>query len=96
MVHANTLSSTLQQLAAGISVAVAAIALRLGDALRGSFGHAGSPHFPYAFAFVVLDLLLVPALVEAGRLPRSAGAGIGGGAGNRKRGRRSTTMRSVE
>jgi EmrB/QacA subfamily drug resistance transporter len=97
MVHANTLSSTLQQLAAGISVAVAAIALRLGDALRGSFGHAGSPHFPYAFAFVVLDLLLVPALIEAGRLPRSAGAGIGGGAGKPgKPGRRSTTMRSVE
>jgi EmrB/QacA subfamily drug resistance transporter len=91
MVHANTLSSTLQQLAAGIAVAAAAIALRLGDAVRASFGHPGSAHFPYAFAFVVLDLLLVPALIEAGRLPRSAGAGIGGGAG-----KRSTNMRSVD
>jgi EmrB/QacA subfamily drug resistance transporter len=90
MVHANTLSATVQQLASGISIAVAASALRLGDAVRALFGQAGSVHFPYAFAFVAVTLLLVPALIEAVRLPRTAGAGIGGGAG-----KRATNIREV-
>ncbi len=91
MVHANTLSATVQQLASGISIAVAASALRLGDAARSLFGQAGSVHFPYAFAFVVVMVVLVPALIEAVRLPRTAGAGIGGGAG-----KRATNIREVQ
>jgi hypothetical protein len=89
--HANTLSSTLQQLAAGLGVAAGALALRLGDGLRGPLGQRASLHLPYTIAFALIAALLVPALVETWRLPRSAGAAIGGGAG-----RGSTSMRNVQ
>jgi EmrB/QacA subfamily drug resistance transporter len=82
MVHANTLSATLQQLAAGLAVAAAALALRLGDSLTGPLGHAGSGHVPYTIAFVAIAALLIPAAIETWRLPASAGVAIGGGARN--------------
>jgi EmrB/QacA subfamily drug resistance transporter len=90
MVHANTLSSTLQQLAAGLAIAAGALALRLGEALRGPFGRSGSPHFAYAVAFIAVAALLLPAAIEVWRLPHTAGVKIGGGAG-----KRGTTIRKV-
>jgi EmrB/QacA subfamily drug resistance transporter len=83
MVHANTLFATVQQLSSGLAVAAGAVALRLGEAVRTPLGHPGSRHFPYTVAFVVVALVLLPAIVETLRLPRSAGATIGGGVGKR-------------
>lgn len=78
MTHANTLASTLQQVASGLGVAAAAIALRFGDAVKGALGHPASAHAAYSVAFVVLACLLVPSFIESWRLPASAGAAIGG------------------
>ena len=69
MTDANTLASTLQQVAAGFGVAVGAVALRLGDSFAigsGSFG----------FAFGVLAVLTALATVEALLLSRTAGENI--------------------
>jgi EmrB/QacA subfamily drug resistance transporter len=69
MTDANTLASTLQQVAAGFGVAVGAMALRLGDSFAigsGSFG----------FAFGVLAVLTALATVEALLLSRTAGENI--------------------
>ena len=90
--HANTLSSTLQQLAAGLGVAAGALALRLGGALRDAARAAGSAA-PALHDRVRRSWRRCSsrALVEAWRLPRSAGAAIGGGAG-----RGGTSMRKVQ
>ena len=69
MADANTLSSTLQQIAVGLGVAVGALGLRLGGALTGVSGSVGS----YRIAFALLAVLMVLPLVEAARLTRSAG-----------------------
>ena len=69
MTDANTLASTLQQLAAGFGVAVGAAALRLGDSFASGSGAFG-------FAFAVLALLTALATVEGLLLSRSAGENI--------------------
>lgn len=73
MTHANTLSSTVQQLAQGLGIAVGALALRAGELVAGP-----SPLAAYRVAFAVLGLLAVAAALEAAGLPRDAGARIGG------------------
>jgi EmrB/QacA subfamily drug resistance transporter len=65
MTPANTLSSTLQQTAAGFGVAVAAVVLRAAAGLGGSG--------PYAVAFWVVAALLVVACVEGLLMSRTAG-----------------------
>ena len=69
MTDANTLASTLQQVAAGFGIAVGAVALRLGDGFATAAGAFG-------FAFCVLAVLMAFATVEALVLSRSAGANI--------------------
>jgi MFS family permease len=69
MTDANTLASTLQQVALGFGVAVGAVALRLGDVLSG-----GGNSFPFAFG--VLAALTALATVEALVLSRTAGENI--------------------
>ena len=71
MTDANTLASTLQQVAAGFGVAVGAIALRAGDLIVGGNG-AGS----FQLAFAVLAVLTVAATVEALRLTATGGDNI--------------------
>lgn len=71
MTTANTLSATLQQLAQGMGVTVGVLALQLGVHLVGS---AAS----YPFAFVIVGALIVLSVIEAIRLPSSAGQSIGG------------------
>ena len=69
MTDANTLASTMQQVAAGFGVAVGAVALRLGDGfatVSGAFG----------FAFVMLAVLAALATVEAMLVSRTAGENI--------------------
>ncbi|PZF64943.1 MFS transporter [Curtobacterium sp. MCPF17_047] len=70
MTAANTLSSTLQQTAAGFGVAVVAVVLRAAAGVGGE-GLAGSG--PYAVAFVVIAVLLVVACVEGLLMSRTAG-----------------------
>ena len=72
----NTLMSTTTQLMAGLGIAVAAIAVRAGDAL--ALVGTGAAQ-PYQAAFVLVDLLMLLALADALRVDRHAGAAIGGG-----------------
>jgi hypothetical protein len=65
MTSANTLMSTVQELGAGLGVAVGALLVRLGGTAS-----AGSP---YRFAFIVLAVLLAASAAEAIALPRTAG-----------------------
>ncbi|HST85625.1 MAG TPA: MFS transporter [Kineosporiaceae bacterium] len=70
MTSANTLSSTFQQLAGGLGVAVGALGLQIG-ALIGWFGNA--PITPYRITFGLLAVLTLTSLVEARRMGRDAG-----------------------
>jgi EmrB/QacA subfamily drug resistance transporter len=70
MADANTLSSTLQQVAAALGIAVGAVIVRLADRL---LGPSALPAWPYAVAFGVLGVLMVWPLIEAIRLHGSAG-----------------------
>ncbi len=74
MTDANTLASTMQQVALGLGIAVGALVLRVGEAALGDPGGAG----PYRIAFVVLSLLMLYPLVDALRLPREAGDEVAG------------------
>ncbi|MET7329794.1 MFS transporter [Nonomuraea sp. NPDC005650] len=69
MNHANTLLSTLQELGAGLGVAVGALLVRLGEAVPVAAGAAG----PYRVAFVLLSILLALLAIPALLLPRTAG-----------------------
>ncbi|NMH77222.1 MFS transporter [Pseudonocardia xinjiangensis] len=69
MTHANTLLSTLQELGAGLGVAVGALLVRLGEAVGVIHGVAG----PFRVAFVLLAVVLLVPAVEGLRLARSAG-----------------------
>ena len=71
MSSANTLFSTLQELGGGLGVALGALLVRLGDATAG----AGSA---YPVAFCALAVVLLLPVVEALRLPRTAGAAVTG------------------
>ena len=70
MSDASTLSSTMQQVAAALGIAVGAVVVRVADNV---LGPSALPAWPYAVAFIVLGLLLVWPLVEAIRLHRTAG-----------------------
>jgi EmrB/QacA subfamily drug resistance transporter len=69
MTDANTLASTLQQVAAGFGVAVGAVVLRLGQGFATGSG-------AFEFAFAVLAVLTALATVEALLLSRTAGENI--------------------
>jgi Na+/melibiose symporter-like transporter len=72
MTGANTLMSTVQELASGLGVAVAALLVRVGGAVT----HAGAE--PYRVAFLVLAMLLAVPVIEAIALPRTAGNVVAG------------------
>jgi EmrB/QacA subfamily drug resistance transporter len=74
MTDANTLSSTMQQVALGLGIAVAAVVLRAGEAALGDAAGAG----PYRIAFIVLSLLMLYPLVDAIRLPHDSGDEVAG------------------
>ena len=71
LADANTLSSTLQQVAAGLGVAVGALLLRLSDRALGT--PATGPITAYGLAFVLLAVIMMQPLVQALRLHRAAG-----------------------
>jgi len=70
---ANTLASTMQQVAAGLGIAVAALLVRLGGSLAASVTHDGT-WLGYRWAFIGAAALLLIPLFEALTLPRTAGA----------------------
>jgi hypothetical protein len=70
LTHANTLNAAVQELAAGLGIAVAALLLSTFTPL------AADPDTAYAWTFVVLGALMVPTIIETLRLPRDAGAGV--------------------
>jgi EmrB/QacA subfamily drug resistance transporter len=83
MAHANTLASTMQQLAIGFGVAFAALALRAGEASGGFVGHAVSTQQAFRFAFLLMAVAALLATVEAFRLPADAGRIVTEGARTR-------------
>ncbi|HSU35227.1 MAG TPA: MFS transporter [Propionibacteriaceae bacterium] len=70
MSYASTLSSTMQQVAGALGIAVGAVVVRVADRI---LGPSALPAWPYLVAFVVLALLMIWPLVEAIRLHRGAG-----------------------
>jgi hypothetical protein len=78
MSNANTLLSTLQELGAGLGVAVGALLVRLGGPVADAAGEGGATGAPFRVAFLLLAVLLLLPLVEALRLPRTAGAALTG------------------
>jgi EmrB/QacA subfamily drug resistance transporter len=73
MRDANTLLATTSQLANGLSVAVATVALRIGGLLPGAGAH---PTRAYAFAFCLLAAVSLVAATEALWLRRDAGDSV--------------------
>jgi EmrB/QacA subfamily drug resistance transporter len=78
MTHANTLMSTLQELGAGLGVAVGALLVRLGGPLADDLGMGSGPDQAFRLAFAMLAVLLVAPGVEAVRLARAAGTTVTG------------------
>jgi EmrB/QacA subfamily drug resistance transporter len=78
MTHASTLNSTLQELGAGMGIAVAALFVRLGEPLGSALGLGAGSARPFRVAFVLLALVLLVPLVEALRLERRAGDAVTG------------------
>jgi EmrB/QacA subfamily drug resistance transporter len=78
MTHASTLNSTLQELGAGIGIAVAALFVRLGEPLGSAVGLGAGADSPFRVAFVLLALVLLVPLVEALLLDRTAGDAVTG------------------
>jgi EmrB/QacA subfamily drug resistance transporter len=74
MTHANTLMSTLQELGAGLGVAVGALLVRVGQVVGPFQGAAG----PFRVAFVLLAVLLAAPAIEGLRMSRTAGDAVTG------------------
>jgi hypothetical protein len=73
MSHANALSATGQQLSAGLGVAAATVALRLGDPVGRALGDS-TLETDYAFASLLLGLLPLAAIPGIARMRRDAGS----------------------
>jgi len=78
MSHANTLHATLQELGAGLGIAVGALLVRLGDPIGAALGLAGDAGTPYRVAFVLLGVILLVPMVEAVLMPASTGGAVTG------------------
>jgi EmrB/QacA subfamily drug resistance transporter len=76
MTDANTLASTLQQVAVGLGVALGAVILRVVE--LGAGPGSLDPVTPYTIAFGVLAVLMLHPLAEALLLHRSAGDEVAG------------------
>ena len=70
--------STLQELGAGLGVAVGALLVRLGEPVAGTIGLGSGADQPFRVAFVLLAVLLAVPAVEGLRLSRQAGDAVTG------------------
>jgi hypothetical protein len=74
MRDANTLAAMNQQLGAGLSIAVATIALRVGGLFPGGTGPGGTAaHTAFAVAFCLLAAIAAGTAAQALRMDRRAG-----------------------
>ncbi|WP_166997806.1 MFS transporter [Paramicrobacterium fandaimingii] len=73
--EANTLASTMQQTAAGLGIAVAALIVRLTTSVA-DLVDPSDPGLGYRWAFFVVAAMLLFPAIEAARLPAQAGAGV--------------------
>ncbi|WP_375479286.1 MFS transporter [uncultured Jatrophihabitans sp.] len=73
MRHANSLAATVQQLFAGLGVAAATVALRVGAPIGSAVFGRHTPATPYTIAFLLLALVALLATAQAFRLPRDIG-----------------------
>lgn len=71
--RANTLASTMQQVAIGLGIAAAALIVRV-TTLAASAVDPSQPELGYRWAFAVVAVLLVFPAIEAARMPVHAGA----------------------
>jgi EmrB/QacA subfamily drug resistance transporter len=78
MTHANTLNSTLQELGAGLGVAVGAFLVGIGGTLAGPAGLSTGVDTAYRVAFVLLAVVLAIPAVSALRLAHNAGRDVTG------------------
>jgi len=78
MTDANTLASTLQQLAAGFGVAIGAVALRAGELVASGNPATTSGGGAFRVAFLGLAVMTLLAVVESIRLTPAAGDNIRG------------------
>jgi EmrB/QacA subfamily drug resistance transporter len=78
MTHANTLHATLQELGAGLGIAIGALLVRVGDPVGSALGLADDPGTPYRVAFVLLGAILLVPLVEAVLMSPDAGRSVTG------------------
>ena len=78
MTHANTLHATLQELGAGLGIAVGALLVRLGDPISAALGLPETPATAYRIAFLLLAVILLIPLVENVLMPASAGSAVTG------------------
>ena len=78
MRHANTLSLTTQQLGGSWGVALAAIALRLGDPIGRLFGGTADARTAYAVALTLIACVALLSTVQALRLHPAAGQALRG------------------
>jgi len=78
MTHANTLMSTVQELGAGLGVAVGALLVRLGEAVAPQVGLGSGADQPFRVAFVALAAILVLPAVEGLMLHPTAGDALTG------------------
>jgi MFS family permease len=85
MTHASTLNATLQELGAGIGIAIAALFVRLGEALGAAVGLGTTPDAAFRIAFILLAVLLLAPLVEAALLERTAGDTVTGHQARKRR-----------
>ncbi len=76
LTHANTLNASVQELAAGLGIAVAALTLSLFAPLSDALGHGAGT--AYGWTFLVLGVLMTVTAIETLRLPRDAGSAVSG------------------
>jgi EmrB/QacA subfamily drug resistance transporter len=78
MTHANTLMATVQELGAGLGIAVGALLLRVAEPVATAVHLPADPASPYRVTFVLLAALMLAPTLEALALPRSAGSQVTG------------------
>jgi EmrB/QacA subfamily drug resistance transporter len=78
MTTANTLMSTLQELGAGLGVAVGALLVRVGGPVAEATGLGSGADEAFRVAFLLLAAVLTVPAIEALRLSRTAGSAVTG------------------
>lgn len=78
MTHANTLHASLQELGAGLGIAIGALLVRLGGQLGPAPGLAANAAGGYRLAFGLLGVIMVVPLIEAWFMPATVGQAVTG------------------